>query len=58
MAISPKAMTRPMGLAMPTRWVKITWIGLVCDAASSWLWIEIGLSSLKKLGFASFCRPA
>ncbi len=57
-ATSAKEMTSPIGLAKLIMWLSSAWIGLVCEAAMSCAWIEIGLCERKKFGLASFCSPA
>src|ERR1700678_1705856 len=58
MAVSPMAMTRPTAGAIGMRWEVRAWIGLRWVDPTSWAWIEMGLEFLRKLGLASFWRPA
>ena len=48
----------PRGVENWTRCETRKRIGLMRTAAMSWAWIELGLWALRKLGLASFCRPA
>ena len=57
-ATSENEMTMPIGAATRIKWRSRAWRGLVCEAAMSWAWIDIGLCARKKFGLASFCSPA
>ncbi len=57
-ATSPRAISTPTGVATWRRRPNSACSGLMRSEAMSWAWMPDGFWGLKKLGLASFCRPA